>query len=154
MPDWSLSSNLGPLGALPTAPSLARGFVSEVLEGWGMSVLAHTTELIASELTTNVVRAATGPDGKPMYDDEGGLPLLWLRLLTDRTRVLIEVWDNLPTAFGAPVVQHPEPDEESGRGLEMVDILSADWGWEKVAGWDGKRVWALMALSEGSPWRE
>lgn len=144
MPDWSLSSNLGPLGALPTAPSLARGFVSAVLEGWGMSVLTDTTELIASELTTNVVRAATGPDDKPAYDEEGGLPLLWLRLLTDRRQLMIEVWDNLPAALGAPVVQHAEPDDESGRGLEMVDILSEDWGWEKVDGWDGKRVWALL----------
>ncbi|HEX6454171.1 MAG TPA: ATP-binding protein [Trebonia sp.] len=150
MPDWSLSSNLGPLGALPTAPSLARGFVSAVLEGWDMEALADTTELIASELTTNVVRAATGPDGNPAYDDDGGLPLLWLRLLADSEQLMIEVWDNLPAVLGAPVVQHPEPDDESGRGLEMVDILSHDWGWEKVAGWDGKRVWALLTAREES----
>ena len=144
MPDWSLSSNLGPLGALPTAPSLARGFASAVLEGWDMSMLADTTELIASELTTNVVQAATDPDGKPAYDDDGGLPLLWLRLLSDGAQLMIEVWDNLPAVFGAPVVQHADTDDESGRGLEMVDILSEDWGWEKVPGWDGKRVWALL----------
>lgn len=144
MPDWSLSSNLGPLGALPTAPSLARGFASAVLEGWDMSMLADTTELIASELTTNVVQAATDPDGKPVYDDDGGLPLLWLRLLSDGMQLMIEVWDNLPAVFGAPVVQHADTDDESGRGLEMVDILSEDWGWDKVPGWDGKRVWALL----------
>ena len=149
MPDWSLSSNLGPLGALATAPSLARGFVSAVLEGWGMAALADTTELIASELATNVVRAATGPDGNPAYDDDGGLPLLWLRLLADSEQLMIEVWDNLPAVFGAPVVQHPEPDDESGRGLEMVNMLSDDWGWEKVAGWDGKRVWALLTAGDG-----
>jgi hypothetical protein len=150
VPDWSLSSNLGPLGALPTAPSLARGFVSAVLEGWGMEALADTTELIASELTTNVVRAATGPDGNPAYDDDGGLPLLWLRLLADSEQLMIEVWDNLSAVVGTPIVQHPEPDDESGRGLEMVDILSHDWGWEKVAGWDGKRVWALLTAGEES----
>ncbi|HWG02482.1 MAG TPA: hypothetical protein VG164_11645, partial [Trebonia sp.] len=66
MPDWSLSSNLGPLGALPTAPSLARGFVASVLESWGLLMLAETTQLIASELTTNVVRAATAKDGTPL----------------------------------------------------------------------------------------
>lgn len=144
MPDWSLSSNLGPLGALPTAPSLARGFVSAVLEGWGMGVLAEPTELVASELTTNVVQAATTPDGAPLYDDEGGLPLLWLRLLSDGARVVIEVWDNLPAVLGAPVMQNTDLDDESGRGLQMVDVLSEDWGWEKVPGWDGKRVWALL----------
>lgn len=144
MPDWSLSSNLGPLGALPTAPSLARGFVSAVLEGWGMAPLTDTSELIASELTTNVVRAATSSDGEPLYDEEGGLPLLWLRLLSDGVSIMIEVWDNLPVMFGAPVVQNASPDDESGRGLRMVDILTEDWGWEKVPGWDGKRVWALL----------
>lgn len=149
MPDWSLSSNLGPLGALPTAPSLARGFVAAVLEGWGMASLADTTQLIASELATNVVQAATSPDGGPQYDEEGGLPLLWLRLLADGASVMIEVWDNLPAVIGAPVVQDAGLDDESGRGLRMVDFLTEDWGWEKVPGWDGKRVWALLILGGG-----
>lgn len=148
MPDWSLSSNLGPLGALPTAPSLARGFVASVLESWGLLMLAETTQLIASELTTNVVRAATAKDGTPLYDEAGSLPLVWLRLLSDRAHLLIEVWDNLPDVLGAPVVQHPEPDEESGRGLEIIDLLSEDWGWENVPGWNGKRVWALLGRTE------
>jgi hypothetical protein len=146
VPDWSLSSNLGPLGALPTAPSLARGFVSAVLEGWKMAPLAGTTQLIASELTTNVVQAATSPDGELLYDDDSGLPLLWLRLLSDRASVMVEVWDNLPALFGAPAVQNTNLDDESGRGLQMVDALTEDWGWEKVPGWDGKRVWALLIL--------
>jgi hypothetical protein len=42
------------------------------------------------------------------------------------------------------VVRHPGPDEESGRGLEMIDALSEDWGWESVPGWKGKRVWAVL----------
>jgi hypothetical protein len=148
VPDWSLSSNLGPLGALPTAPSLARGFVVSVLESWGWLALADTVELIASELTTNVVRAATDEDGKPRYDDAGSLPLLWLRMLSDQAHLLIEVWDNIPGALGAPVVQHPTSEEESGRGLEIVDMLSEEWGWESVSGWDGKRVWALLGRAE------
>jgi hypothetical protein len=148
VPDWSLSYNLGPLGALPTAPGLARGFVASVLESWGMLMLAETTQLIASELTTNVVRAATEADGMPRYDEAGSLPLVWLRLLSDRAHLLIEVWDNLPDVLGAPVVQHPELDDESGRGLEIIDVLSEDWGWESVPGWNGKRVWALLGRTE------
>jgi hypothetical protein len=111
-------------------------------------MLAETTQLIASELTTNVVRAATDKDGTPRYDESGSLPLVWLRLLSDRAHLLIEVWDNLPDVLGAPVVQHPEPDEESGRGLEIIDLLSEDWGWENVPGWNGKRVWALLGRTE------
>jgi hypothetical protein len=122
--------------------------VSAVLEGWNMAALADTTELIASELTTNVVQAATRIDGSPRYDEEGSLPLLWLRLLCDDGHLMIEVWDNLPEVLGAPAVQHPDPDEEHGRGLAMVDILSADWGWESVPGWNGKRVWALLRPGE------
>lgn len=149
VPDWSLSSNLGPLGALPTAPSLARGFVSVVLEGWHLSVLVDTTELIASELTTNVVQAATGPDEKPRYDDEGALPLLWLRLLSDGAQqVMIEVWDNLPAMLGSPTPRDAGDEDEHGRGLQMVGILAEDWGWEKVSGWDGKRIWALLKAWE------
>lgn len=144
MADWPLISDLGPLGALPTAPRLARGFIAVVLTGWGLAALADVTELLVSELTTNVVQASTGPDGSPRYDAEGRLPLLWVRLLSDRFRIMVEVWDNLPAALGAPVVRHPGADEESGRGLEMVDTLSEDWGWENVPGWNGKRVWALL----------
>lgn len=146
MADWPLTSDLGPLGALPTAPRLARGFASVVLSGWGLEELIDVTELLVSELTTNVVRAATDADGSSRYDDEGRLPLLWVRLLSDRARLLIEVWDTLPAALGAPAVRHPSPDEESGRGLVMTDALADDWGWEAVPGWHGKRIWAVLPI--------
>jgi hypothetical protein len=144
--NWLLISDLGPLGALPTAPRLARGFIGVVLSGWGLARLTDVTELLVSELTTNVVQAATGPDGNPRYDTAGKLPLLWVRLLSDQYRLMVEVWDNLPEALGKPVLGHAGPDEESGRGLEMVDALSEDWGWESVSGWTGKRVWVLLGL--------
>jgi hypothetical protein len=145
--DWPLISDLGPLGALPTAPRLARGFIAVVLTEWGLTRLAEVTELLVSELAANVVRASTGPDGSPRYDVEGKLPLLWVRLLSDRSRVMVEVWDNLPPALGAPVVRHPGPEGESGRGLEMIETLSEEWGWEHVPGWRGKRVWAVLPTS-------
>ncbi len=146
MADWPLISDLGPLGALPTAPRLARGFTGAVLSGWGLSRLSDVIELLVSELTTNVVRASTGPDGHPRYDTAGKLPLLWVRLLSDHTRLMVEVWDNLPEVLGAPAMRHADPQEESGRGLDMVDTLCQEWGWESVAGWSGKRVWALVSL--------
>jgi anti-sigma regulatory factor (Ser/Thr protein kinase) len=146
MADWPLTSDLGPLGALPTAPRLARGFASVVLNSWGLDELIDVTQLLISELTTNVVQAATDSDGSSRYDDEGKLPLLWVRLLSDRSRLLMEVWDTLPSVLGAPVVRHPDPDEESGRGLEMIDALAEDWGWESVPGWSGKRIWAVLQL--------
>jgi len=139
-------SDLGPLGALPTVPSLARGFVSVTLNNWGLGTLADVTELLVSELTTNVVRAAVDPGGGLRYDDDGKIPLLWIRLLCDHVRLMIEVWDTLPAAFGAPVARHPEPDEESGRGLEIIETLAEEWGWEAVPGWAGKKVWAILKI--------
>jgi Histidine kinase-like ATPase domain len=150
MADWPLTSDLGPLGALPTAPRLARGFIAAVLNEWGLETLTDVTELLASELTTNVVQASTDSGGNPKYDVDGKLPLLWVRLLSDRSRLMIEIWDTLPLVLGAPVVRHPEPDEESGRGLEMIDALAEDWGWEAVPGWNGKRVWAVLSITRGN----
>jgi anti-sigma regulatory factor (Ser/Thr protein kinase) len=146
VPDWPLISDLGPLGALPTAAALARGFAAAVLGGWGLTDWIDVTELVVSELATNVIRASTAKDGQPRYDEDGKLPLLWVRLLSDRLRLVVEVWDNLPERLGAPAIRHPAMDEESGRGLEMVEALSEDWGWESVPGWRGKRVWAFVGL--------
>jgi anti-sigma regulatory factor (Ser/Thr protein kinase) len=146
--DWPLTSDLGPLGALPTAPRLARGFIGVVLNGWGLTALIETTELVVSELTTNVVQAVTGSDGSLIYDAEGKLPLLWVRLSSDRSRLMIEVWDTLPATLGAPAMRHPDEDEESGRGLELIEALSDDWSWEAVPGWHGKRVWAILRAPE------
>ena len=115
-----------------------------MLTGWGLADRIDVAELLVTELATNVVRATTSSEGLPRYDESGKLPLLWVRLLSDRARLLIEVWDNLSQAYGAPVVRHPGQDEESGRGLEMVEALSEDWGWESVPGWHGKRVWILL----------
>jgi hypothetical protein len=123
---------------------MARGFVNVTLRDWGFDGLSDVTELLVSELSTNVVRAATSPDGTPRYDADGKLPLLWIRMLSDGSRLMIEVWDTVPTALGAPIARHPEPDEESGRGLEIIEMLAEDWGWETVPGWSGKKVWAVL----------
>ena len=148
MSEWPLTSYLGPVGALPTAPRLARGFVTVVLNEWALPDPIDVLELVASEFATNVVRAATGPDDHPRYDADGRLQLMWLRLLSDRNKVMIEVWDNLPAILGAPVMKHADEDDESGRGLDMVEMLTEDWGWESVEGWTGKRVWALVSARD------
>jgi anti-sigma regulatory factor (Ser/Thr protein kinase) len=146
--DWPLTSDLGPLGALPTVPRLARGFVNVTLNGWGLDALSDVTQLLVSELSTNVVRASQDSEGLMRYDEHDQAPLLWIRLLCDRVRLMIEVWDTLNPALGSPVTKHPNPDEESGRGLEIIETLAEDWGWDTVPGWTGKKVWALLKVSE------
>jgi len=148
-PGWPLFAGLGPLGALPTVPRLARTFCQMVLGGWGLDRLAEDCELVASELSANVVRAATGPDGQPGYDGHGRLPLLWLRLLSDRMRVRVEVWDNIPIDRGVPVLREAAITDESGRGLELISQLSQDWGWDHRPALHAKRVWALLPRLEG-----
>jgi len=144
---WPLFSGLGPLGALPTAPRLARVFTALVLGSWQLRTMTEVSELITSELASNVVRAACGPAGQPCYDIDGRLPVLWLRLMTDLTLLRIEVWDDLPQAHGAPAARHPALEEESGRGLQLVEALSKNWGWEQLPGSQAKRVWALLTIS-------
>jgi anti-sigma regulatory factor (Ser/Thr protein kinase) len=105
-----------------------------------MACMAEDVTLLVSELVTNAVVASTGTDGRPKYTEvNGGLPVIHLRLWSDRTRIVIEVWDQSPQV---PEVKKPEPDAENGRGLLLVESLSERWGWDYVPGWSGKVVWA------------
>jgi anti-sigma regulatory factor (Ser/Thr protein kinase) len=140
---WPLSSALV-LGALPPAAGCARLHARNVMCEWDLAEAAENAELVVSELTTNAIRATTGPDGRPRYENElSGLPVIHLRLLSDRARVLIEVWDR---SAGTPSAKSPAPDEEGGRGLMLVDALCDQWSWEVVQGWSGKVVWAVLRL--------
>lgn len=149
--EWPLFTGLGPVGALPTAARLARAFTRTIVGHWGLSCLAEDCELVTSELVANVVQAATAADGLPWYDEHGGLPLLWVRLLSDGVRLRVEVWDNLPPALGVPEPRRPARSAESGRGLGIVREVSLDWGWDQVPrrppGRDAKRVWAILEKS-------
>jgi hypothetical protein len=147
---WPLYAGLGPLGALPTVPRLARTFCAMALRGWGQGDLIDDCEVIASELTGNVVRTATGPDGLPRYGDQGLLPLLWVRLLSNRTQVRVETWDNLPLECGVPVQRRATATDECGRGLEMVDRLSNEWGWDHLPAHAAKCVWAILPNEKGT----
>ncbi len=119
---WPLSTSL-PLGALPGATPCARLHARAVLAEWGLEDLAEAAELIVSELVTNAVRASTGRDGKPRYDGPQ-MPVVVLRMASDRIRLVIEVWDGIP---GAPAAAHPGPDDESGRGLVLVAAQCDRW---------------------------
>jgi hypothetical protein len=67
-------------------------------------------------------------------------------MLSDRERVLVIVWDASPFP---PSRLHPGEDAEEGRGLVLVETLSAEWGWHP-APWgniEGKATWALMTVT-------
>ena len=134
-PSWPLSSSL-PFGAFLTATPCARLHARAVLTEWGLRGLAERAELVVSELVTNAVRASTGPDGRPRYS-AAGLPVVVLRLSADGIRVLIEVWDESPST---PVAEQADSDDESGRGLMLIEEVSDRWTWATVPGWSGKVV--------------
>jgi Histidine kinase-like ATPase domain len=127
---WPVSSIMPPLGALRTAPSTARARVRAVLATWRMGDLAVDLELVVSELVTNSVNASAG----------GRMSVIQLCLRTDGTRLLAEVWDQAP---GAPVLLSAGQDDESGRGLALVDTITGScWGWHPARPGPGKCVCA------------
>jgi anti-sigma regulatory factor (Ser/Thr protein kinase) len=130
------------LAALPTAPSAARAHVRATLATWRMSGLADVLELVVSELVANGVVASTEGDGTPRYM-EGRMPVIRLCLLTDGVRLVAEVWDQAP---GVPVRLSARRDDESGRGLDLVDMITGSrWGWHPARSGQGKCVWAELA---------
>jgi len=77
--------------------------------------LSDQIELVVSELVTNAVAASRSL--------EWVFPVrLWL--FSDRTQVLIAVWDSNPRL---PVRIDANELAESGRGLQLVEALTTQW---------------------------
>jgi anti-sigma regulatory factor (Ser/Thr protein kinase) len=121
------------LGALPGAVPCARLHARQVAWEWGLAALCEDVELVVSELVTNAVQVA-----RPLRLDA---PLrLWL--LAGRAEILTVVWD---AGTQPPVRMHAGQEAESGRGLMLVEALTARWDWYPVrAPCGGKAVWALL----------
>jgi anti-sigma regulatory factor (Ser/Thr protein kinase) len=146
--EWPLRS-YRELRALPAAVRSARLQARKVLREWRLEAFADTVELLVSELTTNAVRASVmiaaplRPTGPPR---RAARVRFWLA--SDRRSVLIQVWD---AGHHQPVRRDAGLDAEAGRGLLLVETLSAQWGCYAPAGLDGpaglggKIVWALCA---------
>jgi anti-sigma regulatory factor (Ser/Thr protein kinase) len=135
--DWPLVSTLPPLAALPTAPACARGHVRAVAHEWGVSNLADTAELVASELVTNAVQAS---ERLRLRADLGIVPVIRLWLVSDQISMVIRVWDGNDEM---PARRDADPDDIGGRGLMIIDSLAKDWGAYRKA--DGKVVWVMLS---------
>jgi anti-sigma regulatory factor (Ser/Thr protein kinase) len=123
------------LGALPTAVACARLHARNLLWEWGVDWFASDAELVVSELVTNAVKVTA----------VRGEAAIRVRLSSDGTRVLIEVWDADPWP---PITAdrgedgRPNPQE---RGLVLVGALSARWDWYLTKEPRGKVVWCEIA---------
>ena len=115
-----------PLPEDPLAARAARRHVRDQLSVWRLDELAADTEILASELVTNVVRHARGP--------------IQLRLLRSQALVC-EVFDGSATT---PRIRRASWNDEGGRGLQLVTALSDRWGTRYMAG--GKCIWTEQSL--------
>jgi anti-sigma regulatory factor (Ser/Thr protein kinase) len=110
----------------PASVSEARRYTLQTLAGLAPQ-LSDAVAVMVSELAANAVRH-TG---------------LHFTVTIDRSDALIRVAvsDGGP---GSPIVRSPEPIEPSGRGLQIVQALAADWGVVPASEPPGKTVWVTV----------
>ncbi|MFF3344231.1 ATP-binding protein [Streptomyces sp. NPDC002779] len=121
--EWTFSAE-------PGAVRAARSAVRGRLHDWDLDSLADIAALLVSELVTNALRHATGPIGVRLVRPArlGGV-------------LLVEVSDPIP---GFPRERIAAPEDESGRGLQLVAHSSRRWGTRP--GGAGKTVWFELAV--------
>ncbi|MFF8915492.1 ATP-binding protein [Streptomyces sp. NPDC015032] len=123
--------------AVPGAVRSARHAVHEALRGWGLDdAVGEVAVLLVSELVTNSMQYTSGPIGvrlqRPHPNGDGPAA---------HPGLLVEVSDPLPDP---PTERKAGPDDEGGRGLQLVARSARRWGTRR--GKTGKAVWFELAL--------
>lgn len=117
-----------PLPAGPAAAGEARRRVTAAIRAWKVPVDLDSAVLLASELVTNALRHSGG--GTVFLDISCSFG--WLR---------VDVHD---TSGSMPIQAVPADDEETGRGLMLVETLSAGWGFYRTD--VGKAVYFTLSF--------
>lgn len=121
--------------AEPGSVRSARHAVRDALDCWGLdTAVGDLTVLLVSELVTNSLRYASGPIGVRLERSRPSTP-------GDGSGLLVEVSDPLPDP---PTERSAGPDDEGGRGLQLVACSARRWGTRR--GKSGKTVWFELAL--------
>lgn len=131
-PRWHQSDSLE-LGAYPGAVPSARLHARAVLEEWQLGDLAEDAGQIVSELIANAVE---------VHQREHLDAPVRLTLLAGSQDLLIVVCD--ASDVGAQLA-HPSTEDESGRGLLIVDALADQWDTRSFPD-GGKAVRALLRV--------
>jgi anti-sigma regulatory factor (Ser/Thr protein kinase) len=106
----------------------ARRFVTQTLSDWqAPETVRDDVVLLVSELVTNAVLH--------------GRPPIELRLRGNGQQLFLEVRDH---ATYLPRRLRPTPEDEHGRGLQLVAVLADRWGTRPIP--HGKSVWCLFSL--------
>jgi anti-sigma regulatory factor (Ser/Thr protein kinase) len=111
--------------AIPQSVHAARRFATDTLSSSPASTV-EAVELMVSELATNCIRHERTN--------------FHITILGSAQEIRVEVTDS---GSGTPTMRSPGPDEPSGRGLQIVDMLSDSWGVEPEHP-SGKTVWFTM----------
>ncbi|MCX3058277.1 ATP-binding protein [Streptomyces beihaiensis] len=121
------------LPALHTSVRSARDTVRDRLRAWKVpGGVCCDAVLLVSELATNTV----------LHTDSAQI-LCGLTLTEDEQRLRIELHDDSPTPVRPP--EHEAgPDEESGRGLFLIQQLADRWGSAHSTRTEGQFVWAEL----------
>ncbi|WP_031048412.1 ATP-binding protein [Streptomyces sp. NRRL F-5650] len=125
--------------AAPHAVRTARSRVRRALEDWRLDGVGDIAVLLVSELVTNALRHAAGPIGVRLVHGPAG-PGAVAGVLR------VEVSDSVPDP---PRGRTVGPDDEDGRGLQLLAAVARDWGTRPHG--TGKAVWFELALPAEVP---
>jgi len=112
----------------PFSVRMARFYIRAALRYHDLAGYTEAAEAVASELVTNAITHTGG--------FAVGLETICLE---GAGALAIVVTDPSPLP---PVMRDPVADDESGRGLHLVEALSAYWGWRPHE--PGKAVYAIL----------
>lgn len=158
---WTAQAKLATRTPAPAPHSVpaARLFALQTMERWGVTHRSEDLAAVVSELMTNALRhsladrevaSRVGDDADTDADAGRCLPgAAWLPirlgLLYPGPCVLCAVAD---PSTRAPVTRQARPLEETGRGLQLVQSLSDQWGFCPAPDRRGKVVWAAFATNQ------
>jgi anti-sigma regulatory factor (Ser/Thr protein kinase) len=113
--------------AIPQSVHAARRFATDALAGLPAGPM-ESAELMVSELATNCIRHERMS--------------FYVTISRSPREVRVEVTDS---GSGVPTMRSPGPNDPSGRGLQIVDMLSDEWGIQPEVP-AGKTVWFSLAV--------
>ena len=119
------------LPGVVNAPQLARAFLRAALQTWELDGFGEVTELLASELVTNVVVHVASP--------------MTLRVTRRPSSIRVEVED---PSTERPTLLQPDDSRPGGRGIFLIDAFADAWGTDVYD--DHKSVWFELDVTTGT----
>jgi len=120
----------------------ARSFSFQTMHKWGVADRADDVAAVVTELLTNAIR-----HGLPQAHQAAATVSPWpikVGLLHPGSHVICAVAD---PSTELPELRESDWQDESGRGLLVVSLLSDHWGCSAAPDEQGKVVWSAFATA-------